>query len=82
MKTATARDLRNQFATIASWLEKGETVVLTRRGKTLGRIVPEPGSRKSARTGRRELFAERFAPLAKAPSRNLADIRDENRGDR
>ncbi len=81
MKTATARELRNQFAVIAGWLEKGETVLLTRRGETLGRIIPEPKAAPAARASRRALFAERFAPLAKPPRRDLCKILAENRGD-
>ena len=81
MKTATARDLRNHFASIATWLEQGETVVLTRRGQTLGRIVPEPKKVKATARKQRDLFAKRFAPLSKVPRRNLVDIVAENRGE-
>jgi antitoxin (DNA-binding transcriptional repressor) of toxin-antitoxin stability system len=42
MKTATIRDLRNQFARVSKWLEKGETVQIYRRGKPFARVVPEP----------------------------------------
>ena len=79
MKTATARDLRNKFASIATWLEQGETVLLTRRGQTLGRIVPEPKVIKGADKARKQLFAQRFASLDEVPKRNLASIVQENR---
>lgn len=81
MKTATARDLRNRFAAISEWLERGETVVLTRRGVPIGRIVPEPGTSATARRRRRALFAQRFAPLPTIPDRDFSDILDENRGE-
>ena len=42
MKTATVRDLRNQFRRISKWLEKGETVQVLKRGKAFARVVPEP----------------------------------------
>ena len=42
MKTATVRDLRNDFARLSKWLEKGETVQLLKRGKPFARVVPEP----------------------------------------
>ena len=42
MKTATIRDLRNDFARLSKWLEKGETVQLLKRGKPFARVVPEP----------------------------------------
>ncbi len=38
MKPTTARELRNQFPIVAAWLDKGETVLLTRRGRPMGRI--------------------------------------------
>jgi antitoxin (DNA-binding transcriptional repressor) of toxin-antitoxin stability system len=40
MHTVTVRELRNNFPQIAAWLEAGETLMLTRRGKVLGRIEP------------------------------------------
>ena len=33
MKTATIRDLRNEFARLSKWLEKGESVQIIKRGK-------------------------------------------------
>lgn len=40
MKTATVTDLRNQFPRVAAWIEQGETVEITRGGKTFARLVP------------------------------------------
>ena len=45
MKTATIRDLRNEFARLSKWLEKGETVQIVKRGKPFARVVPEPKSK-------------------------------------
>jgi antitoxin (DNA-binding transcriptional repressor) of toxin-antitoxin stability system len=42
MKTASVRDLRNQFGRLSKWLEKGETVQIVKRGKPFARVVPEP----------------------------------------
>lgn len=42
MKTATVRDLRNDFRRISKWLEKGEIVQVFKRGKPFARVVPEP----------------------------------------
>lgn len=44
MKTATIRDLRNEFARVSKWLDAGETVQLLKRGKPFARVVPEPKS--------------------------------------
>jgi len=42
MKTATVRDLRNEFRRISKWLERGESVQVLKRGKPFARVVPEP----------------------------------------
>jgi prevent-host-death family protein len=42
MKTATVRELRNDFARVSKWLEKGEVVQIVKRGKPFARVVPEP----------------------------------------
>ena len=52
MKTATIRDLRNEFARVSKWLERGETVRITKRGKPFARIVPEPESQGFLGSGR------------------------------
>jgi antitoxin (DNA-binding transcriptional repressor) of toxin-antitoxin stability system len=40
MKKATVRDLRNSFARISRWIEAGESVEVTKRGKAFARILP------------------------------------------
>jgi prevent-host-death family protein len=40
MKTATIRDLRNHFPRVATWIEQGEPVQITRAGKPFARLVP------------------------------------------
>jgi antitoxin (DNA-binding transcriptional repressor) of toxin-antitoxin stability system len=40
MKTATVRDLRNSFARISRWIEAGESVEVTKRGKAFARLLP------------------------------------------
>lgn len=52
MKTATIRDLRNEFARISKWLEKGETVQLVKRGKPFARVVPEATTKSFLGSGR------------------------------
>lgn len=41
MKTATVRDLRNHYSGLLKWIEAGEEVRITRRGKAIARLVPE-----------------------------------------
>jgi antitoxin (DNA-binding transcriptional repressor) of toxin-antitoxin stability system len=40
MKTATVADLRNNFARISRWIEAGEEVEITKRGKKFARLGP------------------------------------------
>lgn len=42
MKTATVRELRNDFGRLSKWLGKGESVRIMKRGKPFARVVPEP----------------------------------------
>jgi antitoxin (DNA-binding transcriptional repressor) of toxin-antitoxin stability system len=44
MKTASVRELRNEFRRVSKWLEAGETVQILKRGKPIARVVPEPSS--------------------------------------
>jgi antitoxin (DNA-binding transcriptional repressor) of toxin-antitoxin stability system len=41
MKTATVRDLRNEFGKLSKWLAAGETIQIIKRGKPFARVVPE-----------------------------------------
>ena len=45
MKTATVRDLRNEFGRVSKWLERGETVQVVKRGKPFARLVPNSKSK-------------------------------------
>jgi prevent-host-death family protein len=40
MKTATVRDLRNNFASLAKWIERGEQIAITRNGKDFATLTP------------------------------------------
>jgi antitoxin (DNA-binding transcriptional repressor) of toxin-antitoxin stability system len=41
MKTATVRQLRNQYSELLSWIAAGEEVLITRRGVAIARLIPE-----------------------------------------
>ena len=41
MRTATVRDLRNRYTQLLAYLEAGEEIIITRRGKSIARLVPE-----------------------------------------
>ncbi|MBA2269297.1 MAG: type II toxin-antitoxin system Phd/YefM family antitoxin [Chthoniobacterales bacterium] len=40
MKTATVRDLRNNFASLAKWIAHGEQIIITRNGKRFATLAP------------------------------------------
>ena len=41
MKTATVRQLRNQYRQVLDWVEAGQEVAISKRGKVIARLVPE-----------------------------------------
>ncbi len=48
MKTATVRDLRNNFSKLETWLGEGEEIRIEKRGKPIGFLSATP---KSAKVG-------------------------------
>lgn len=40
MKTATVRELRNDFPRIEAWVNEGESVHISKRGKVIATLVP------------------------------------------
>ena len=40
MKTATVREAQHHLSKLLDEVEKGEEIILTRRGKQVGRLVP------------------------------------------
>lgn len=45
MKTATVRDLHDQFARVSAWIENGEPVEITKGGKVFARLLPAAESK-------------------------------------
>jgi len=79
MRTATVRDLRNNFASVAKWIEHGEQITITRNGENFATLSPAVPSRP-----RKVDWAARFAkrkPLGKGISKAAteklwSDLRD------
>ncbi len=44
MKTASVRELRNDFARLSAWLENGEPVEITKSGKVFAHLIPATGA--------------------------------------
>lgn len=40
MREVGAFEAKNKFGTLLDWVEKGEEIVITRRGKVVARLVP------------------------------------------
>lgn len=40
MKTATVRELRNNYSKVLKWVATGQEVQVTRRGKVVAKVVP------------------------------------------
>ena len=51
MKTATVRELRNDFGRLSKWLAKGETIEIVKRGIPFADLVPKSGDRPRALLG-------------------------------
>jgi antitoxin (DNA-binding transcriptional repressor) of toxin-antitoxin stability system len=41
MKTASVRELRQNFGSLLSWLEEGQEIQITMRRRVVARLVPE-----------------------------------------
>jgi antitoxin (DNA-binding transcriptional repressor) of toxin-antitoxin stability system len=41
MKTASVRDIRQNFPAVMRWIEEGEHVAITMRRKIVARLIPE-----------------------------------------
>ena len=49
MKTASVRDLRQDFARILAWIEEGEEVAITMRRQAIARLIPWPQKKAAKR---------------------------------
>jgi antitoxin (DNA-binding transcriptional repressor) of toxin-antitoxin stability system len=82
VKTATVRDLRNDFARVSRWIQNGEVVTVTKGGRPFATLLPfrEAGSEQS---GWPDLAARRRAVFDAPPDGTpLSEIVSEQRGDR
>ena len=61
MKTATVRDLRNNFAKLETWLGAGERVEIRRRGKPVAVLSASSGETSEQRVPLPDFEARRKA---------------------
>jgi antitoxin (DNA-binding transcriptional repressor) of toxin-antitoxin stability system len=67
MKTATVRDLRNNFASLAKWIEHGEQIAITRNGKRFATL--SPASAEKARRADWAARMKRYTPVGRKLSK-------------
>jgi prevent-host-death family protein len=77
MKTANIAEAKSHFSALLADVEAGEEVVITRRGKPVARIVPEPASASPVF----DLATLRTFVQAQPcrESLSVADMREQNR---
>ena len=80
MKTATVRELRNQFPRLSALLAEGETVQITNRGRPVALLSPAP-SPKAAKTALPDFLGRmsRIFPDGLPPA-SSDDIREHEKG--
>jgi len=81
MKTASVRDLRQNFARILAWIEAGDEVAITLRRQAVARLVPWP--RKKAAKRPMPDIAARLKKVFGAKTiadKTMKAVMDQNRG--
>jgi antitoxin (DNA-binding transcriptional repressor) of toxin-antitoxin stability system len=81
MKTASVRELRQNFGSLLTWLEEGQEIQITMRRRVVARLVPDRP--KSAAKVRMPDFAARLKKIhgEKVLSAEESQaILDENKG--
>lgn len=81
MKTAKVADLRNEFASISMWIQNGDTVTITKRGRPFAKLVPVGDERKTPKRLDRMARLKRLFPEGPVAG-NARDVVDYDRGDR
>jgi antitoxin (DNA-binding transcriptional repressor) of toxin-antitoxin stability system len=74
MKTATVRELRNNFASLAKWIEHGEEITITRNKKSFA--ILSPASKVTSKKDLRTAWTERlkkYKPVGRMVSRAETD---------
>ncbi len=82
MKSATVRQLRHDFGTVLNWVEEGEPVEISKRGKVVALITPPPPP-SPTRPKKRPDFSARLKLRdgnRVIPASAMNDILDYNKG--
>ena len=81
MKTASVRDLRQNFARVLAWLEAGEEVAITLRRQAIATLTPAP-QKKRAKRPMPDLTArlQKVFGVRVIPDKTMKAIMDQDRG--
>ena len=79
MKTATVADLRNQFQQVSKWIQEGESVSITKRGKPFATLSPDTTVSQSTKIDRLTRLRE-LNPRGKRNSDSM-DVLTFDRGE-
>ena len=81
MKTASVRDLRQDFARILAWIEAGEEVAITMRRQAVARLVPWP-EKKAVKRPMPDLAArlKRVFGAKTIADKAIQTVMDQSRG--
>lgn len=81
MKTATAQELRDEFARVSDWVKKGETVRITLDGEGFALLVPDRTPKEAAAWPDLAARRRRVFPRG-VRGRPLSKLVEEGRGAR
>ncbi len=82
MKTASVRDLRIKFPVLARWLDDGQVIEITRRGRVIARLTPAaaPGPKALRKPDMMKQLHEIYGDFV-MPEKEAKAILDYSRGD-
>jgi antitoxin (DNA-binding transcriptional repressor) of toxin-antitoxin stability system len=76
MKTATGRDLRNNFSRLEAWLAVGGTVQIRKRGESVAELR-KPSRRTKAEPPMPDFIPQAISPAASNPPKAVHPARCE-----
>jgi len=85
MKTATVRELRNQFPRIEAWVQEGESISISKRGRIIATLVPAMAADGAAKglvkpdimARLRETWGTRVFSLEEVTAMRADELRDD-----
>ena len=81
MKTASVRELRQNFGSLLTWIKEGQEIQITMHRKVVARLIPD--RTEPRKRGRMPDFAARLRKIhgnKEISAENAQAILDENKG--